>query len=138
MTRGGLPSRATSAGPPVEPDPRRRNVHPDPARGVRREAAGDALDRALHQVGELDEGLAGSHAGEAGLDQLDAVRQRAGDERQARHHRRDAVGAAAERAVEIVGIALYDPDAGNPLTPHPPASPAVSARADALSIRTPL
>ena len=44
------------------------------------------------------------------LDQPMRSLERPGDERQARDDRRDAVGAAsAERAVEIVGVALEAP-----------------------------
>ena len=52
----------------------------------------------------------GAIAVERRLDQPRAILRRAGDERQARDDRRDAVGAALrQRAGEIVGVALEAP-----------------------------
>ena len=50
-----------------------------------------------------------------GLDQADAVLDRTGDERQARHDIGDPRRAPVEGAVEVVGIAADDGDAGEAL-----------------------
>src|SRR5262245_56831170 len=134
MMRGGVPSRAILSSAPVEPDPRRRDVHPDPGRSLRREASWHTGDRPLDQIGELDERLARVHPGEAGLDQPDPIVERPHHQRQARDDRRHSPGPVAQRAVEVIGVALDDRDAGKTLADEPAELRAVLDGDDPLRV----
>src|SRR4051794_36662582 len=105
---------------PIDPHPRRRNVHPYPLGWLRAHALEPLRERRNRVVGELDEGRARRHQVEGVKQEAQTHPQRLGEQRETGHHARSRIlHQPGEQPLEAVGIALHHRGPGIARTQQP-------------------